>query len=90
MTMIREVRTKITDTDEAMDAAFVMISGVIADPSCFDPELNGATLRPMERVERRSDDEARKAEITLSFEVTKAVEDDETKLPEMERILVPG
>jgi hypothetical protein len=49
--MKRETRTRIIDTEGAIDAAFALCLDIMEDPETFPEELNGATFRPVDRVD---------------------------------------
>jgi hypothetical protein len=84
--METETRTRIAERDDAIDAAFTMFRCIANDPS-NDSKLNGAQVRPAERISRvTSDGEVQKL---ISYEVTH-VDEHETALPEPERVLLPA
>jgi hypothetical protein len=55
--MIEENRQKIVGVEDSIDAAFDMIDGIFSDPMSLPEELNGATLKPTERITRIERDE---------------------------------
>lgn len=81
--MKRETRTHIADPADGIRAAFDMFMGIVRDPDSFPDEFNGATLRPIERVEGAS------GEKSISFEIRLAGEHNVVSpLPEIDRVSV--
>jgi hypothetical protein len=84
--MKTEVRTKITEFAAHVEAAFDMIDAVMANPE-MDAELNGTTVRALERVE--TSERGKPVSREIAFEVVHPNKQG-TTLPEMERVLVPA
>jgi hypothetical protein len=86
--MKTEVRTRITEFADSIDATFDLIEGIVADPQILDDRLAGAVLRPVERVET---DENGVLDGSIVFEVTYPSRDGSAPaIPEMERVLIPS
>jgi len=82
--MKKEIRTRIAEPDEAIDAAFALFASILDDPEAFPDEYNGATFRALESVE--SDSSSKKE---YSFEVRlRESYGTLSPLPELERLLV--
>ena len=82
--MKTEVRIKITDFADHVEAAFDMIDAVMANPD-MDAELDGSIVRALERVETREHGEPIVREV--AFEIVHPSAHG-TTLPEMEHVLV--
>lgn len=84
--MKRETRIRIESPEDAIHAAFVLFKSILENPEAFPEEFNGATFRPVERIEERDNQSSREA---LSFEVVLASEvGNGTRLSELERVLI--
>jgi hypothetical protein len=82
--MKKEIRTRIVEPDEAVDAAFALLSSILENPEMFPDEYNGATFRVMESVESDSPNHKE-----YSFEVRlRESRGTLSPLPEMSRLLV--
>lgn len=82
--MKTEIRTRIVDPDDAIDAAFSLFAGILESPEDMAAEYEGATFRPVETVE--SDHPTRKE---ISFEVRlRERQGTLSPLPEIPRVLI--
>lgn len=82
--MKREIRTRIVEPEDAIDAAFALFACTLQNAEAFPPSWNGATFRPVESVE--SEPSTGRG---YSFEVTLRQEDERlAPLPEIPRVLI--
>jgi len=84
--MKTELRTKLAEFDESVEAAFDFVSAVFASPE-MDSKMNGATVKAEECIETRENGVvvARSTSWSISY-----VYPGEQTLPELERVMVPG
>jgi hypothetical protein len=82
--MKTEIRTRVVEPDDAIDAAFALFAGILGNPEELPPEYEGATFRPVESVE--SVEPTRKE---YSFEVRlRQPQGTLSQLPEIPRVLI--